>query len=121
MIIYVFTLIFSNFWILLKKIDLLIIDMQKQIKNTDKRQLLKVMKKSYWNIYLLTKSDNKKFADICEKLLFVIDGVIPLLSGFCREMSVHSYKDKLTPDQINDLKKLGQALMVIYIVLKDND
>uniref|UniRef100_A0A1X7TNN5 Uncharacterized protein n=1 Tax=Amphimedon queenslandica TaxID=400682 RepID=A0A1X7TNN5_AMPQE len=100
-----------NFWILLEKIDKSIKDMQKQIKNTKKKQLLKVMKKSYWNTYLLTKSDDKTLADICEKLLFVIEGVIPLLSGFCREISVHAYKDQLTPGQINTLKDLGQALM----------
>ena len=66
-------------------------------------------------------SGNKKFADICRKILFVIEGVIPLLSGFCREMSVHSYKDKLKDEHVDILTSLGQALMVIYIVLKDNN
>ena len=57
-------------------------------------------------------SGNEKFADTCRKLLFVTEGVIPLLSGFCREMSVHSYKDQLAHKHISILRSIAENLMV---------
>ncbi|XP_019854531.1 PREDICTED: inositol 1,4,5-trisphosphate receptor type 3-like isoform X2 [Amphimedon queenslandica] len=104
----------NDFWELLKDINPLIKKLLEQIVTMDSKNQLKIMNKSYWNTYALAKENeefNKEFADTCRKLLFVIEGVIPLLSGFCREMSVHSYKNQLKDEHINILTSLAENLM----------
>ena len=89
-----------------------LLDRIKRIRNEKTITQLKLMKNSFWSIYLLTINKDEDVSGLYGKILFVIDGVIPLVSGFCREMSLHSYGTQMKGVQQETLKRLGENLMV---------
>ena len=89
-----------------------LLDRIKTIRNDKIITQLKLMKNSFWSIYLLTINKDKAFSELCGEILFVIDGVIPLVSGFCREMSLHSYGTLMNKGNQETLERLGENLMV---------
>lgn len=97
-----------------------LLDRIKRIRNEKTITQLKLMKNSFWSIYLLTINKDEDFSELYGKILFVIDGVIPLVSGFCREMSLHSYGTQMKRDQQETLKRLGENLMVKNVSCRFN-
>lgn len=87
--------------------------MQRISFSTEKEQKqLKTLKKSDLTICILTIDKEVPFA---MDLLYIIEGVIPLLSGLCHKLSCHLYakiiKD-MTTERIEVIKMLGDKLKV---------
>lgn len=86
-------------------------------QNSDDKILeqLKFLKKSDLKILILILDRNDPFAEISRKLIYIIDGVIPLLSGLCQELSCHLYArtiPDMTPKSIEVIGMLGDKLKV---------
>ena len=83
------------------------------------KKQLKFLKKSDLKILILILDRKHPFAVMSKKLLYIIDGVIPLLSGLCQELSCHLYArtiPDMTPESVEVIRMLGDKLKV-YICL----
>lgn len=105
---------FRDFWKFLEQFDIFIDNLIKQIR-TEKKQKqpwLKTLNKSDMTIWIFTK--DKEFP-VAMDLLYIIEGVIPLLSGLCHKLSRHLYArtiSDMTQKSIEVTRMLGDKLTV---------
>lgn len=84
---------------------------QISFKTEKEQKQLKTLKKSDLTICILAIDKEVPFA---MDLLYIIEGIIPLLSGLCHKLSHHyakTIKDMIT-ERIEVIKKLGNKLKV---------
>lgn len=101
-----------DFWKFLEKFGTIIDNLIHKISTDErKKNQLKVLKKSDLTACILTIDKDVLFA---MDLLYIIEGVIPLLSGLCHKLSCHLYV-KTIPDmtsKIEVIRILGDKLKV---------
>ena len=111
--IYTYLLNFRDFWKFLKIFGTFIDNLIQKIRfSTEEQKQLKTLKKSDLTICILTIDKEVPFA---MDLLYIIEGVIPLLSGLCHELSHHLYArtiPDMTPESIEVTRMLGNKLKV---------
>ena len=123
---------FRNFWLHMEEqISLLDESMFKEISSLtieQKKTLqikLKSLTKANWSINQWMKY-SASVASLSGNLLYVIEGLLPMLSGFCYEMSLHlSGKNELctgilTSSEVNIVKEISEKLLVRHNHLQQN-
>ena len=121
-----------NFWLHMEEqISLLDESMFKEISSLtieQKKTLqikLKSLTKANWSINQWMKY-SASVASLSGNLLYVIEGLLPMLSGFCYEMSLHlSGKNELctgilTSSEVNIVKEISEKLLVRHNHLQQN-
>ena len=97
----------------MEKLDNFIDSLIKQIRTEKEQKQLKTVNKSDLTIWIFTKD---KEVPSAMDLLYIIEGVIPLLSGLCHGLSCHLYAktitDMMTPESIEVTRMLGNKLKV---------
>ena len=96
----------------MEKLDNFIDSLIKQIRTEKEQKQLKTVNKSDLTIWIFTKD---KEVPSAMNLLYIIEGVIPLLSGLCHELSCHLYAKTIpdmTPKSIEVTRMLGDKLTV---------
>lgn len=94
-----------------------IANLKKSAKSDEEKTRLKFLKKSDLTIHILTMDRKGPSENINEILIYIIEGIIPMLSGLCEELSCHLYAGTI-PDMtqknidITKIKTLGDELKV---------
>ena len=84
-------------------------------RSDEEKNRLKFLKKSDLTIHILTMERHSPSAMINKNLRYIIEGIIPLLSGLCQELSCHLYAGTIrdmTPESIEVIRMLGDKLKV---------
>lgn len=80
---------------------------------------MKNLTQSNWSINRWMKYSADIPANLSSSLLFVTEGILPMLSGFCYEMSLHLSGENelctgiLTSKDVNVIEAVGEKLLVI--------
>ena len=90
---------------------------------TEKKKVLQIKMKnlteSNWSINRWIKYLTDIPVNLSSSLLLVVEGILPMLSGFCYEMSLHLSGGNelctgiLTSKEVNIIKEVGEKLLVI--------
>ena len=84
-------------------------------RSDEEKTRLKFLEKSDLTIHILTMDRNSPSDKINKNLIYIIEGIIPLLSGLCQELSCHLYAGTIphmTPESIEVTRMLGDKLKV---------
>ena len=60
-------------------------------RSDEEKTRIKLLEKSDLTIHILTMDRNSPSDKINKNLIYIIEGIIPLLSGLCQELSCHLY------------------------------
>ena len=96
----------------MEKLDNFIDSLIIQLRTEKEQKQLKTLNKSDLTIWIFTKD---KEVPSAMDLLYIIEGVIPLLSGLCHELSHHLYAKTIpdmTPESIKVIRMLRDKLKV---------
>ena len=94
-----------------------IANLENSAKSDKEKTRLKFLKKSDLTIHILTMDRKSPSENINEILIYIIEGIIPMLSGLCEELSCHLYAGTI-PDMIQKniditiIRILGDKLKV---------
>ena len=86
------------------------------VRSDEEKTRLKLLEKSDLTIHILTMDRNSPSDKINKNLIYIIEGIIPLLSGLCQELSCHLYAGTIrhmTPESIEVIRMLGDKLKVL--------
>uniref|UniRef100_A0A1X7V711 Ion transport domain-containing protein n=1 Tax=Amphimedon queenslandica TaxID=400682 RepID=A0A1X7V711_AMPQE len=91
---------------------------------TEKKKALQIKMKnltqSNWSINRWIKYSTDIPVNLSSSLLFVVEGILPMLSGFCYEMSLHLSGGNelctgiLTSKDVNVIKEVGEKLLALH-------
>ena len=84
-------------------------------RSDEEKTRLKFLEKSDLTIHILTMDRNSQSDKINKNLIYIIEGIIPLLSGLCQELSCHLYArtiPNMSPESIEVTRMLRDKLKV---------
>ena len=84
-------------------------------RSDEEKTRLKFLKKSDLTIHILTMDRKSPSENINETLIYIIEGIIPMLSGLCQELSCHLYAGTIphmTSKSIEVIRMLRDKLKV---------
>lgn len=94
----------------------------RKIENSSEKVKIRALKKEDLSICILTMDEKTELAKITRCLLYIVEGVIPLLSGLCQELSFHLpvYAGteflKMNSKKVKVVKNLITKLMVHAVI-----
>ena len=96
------------------------------VRSDEEKTRLKLLEKSDLTIHILTMDRNSPSDKINKNLIYIIEGIIPLLSGLCQELSYRLYArtiPDMTPESIEVIRMLGDKLKVFtyFVTLYDTN
>ena len=108
---------YRKFWNFMRYLnDYYIEESIQKIKKSSEKEKIKAIKKDDLPICILTMDRGTDLAKINRRLLYIIEGVIPLLSGLCQELSLHLYAGAKFPQLDSEKVKVAKNLVTKLMV-----